>query len=260
MLQVDENIGGRQDQKNNGLRTKTLIVGLLMVVGCFAVGYFNATTTTTTTATTRASQELTTNNIPNADAPQCTDDGHCPCPSPLAGMCTPVLNYPDYNCCSKTFTFDPDCCTATPGYCIRCGRKDASTLSSASSASVLKVDGMVSNLQKLYPYVTITNKTPYDTFPTVYGQTKDLETYVTYGPFCSEDTVWGVIVSGDAWTASSRGACLVTNIHTTLTIADADFPDGASSLTCKNYHSSGTGYSQFSIIMDGEDACSVVRI
>ena len=44
MLQVDENIGGRQDQKNNRLRTKTLIVGLLMVVGCFAVGYFSAGT------------------------------------------------------------------------------------------------------------------------------------------------------------------------------------------------------------------------
>ena len=56
MLQVDENIGGRQDQKNNGLRTKTLAVGLLMMVGCFIVGFFSATTTTTTTtAHTRVS-------------------------------------------------------------------------------------------------------------------------------------------------------------------------------------------------------------
>ena len=46
MLQVDANIGGRQDQKNNSLRIKTLAVGLLMVVGCFAVGYFSAGTTT----------------------------------------------------------------------------------------------------------------------------------------------------------------------------------------------------------------------
>ena len=46
MPQVDENIDGRQDQKNNGLRTKTWAVGLLMVVGCFAVGVFRATTTT----------------------------------------------------------------------------------------------------------------------------------------------------------------------------------------------------------------------
>ena len=113
-----------------------------------------------------------------------------------------------------------------------------------------KVDGMVSN--SVYPYVTITNKTPYDTYPTVYGVTKDLETYVTYGVLCSEDMVWGVIGSGDAWTASSRGACLVTNIYTTLTIADGG------SITCKKYHSSGTGYAQFSIIMDGDWACCVV--
>ena len=54
MLQVDENIGGRQDQKNNDRRTKTLAVGLLMVVGCFVVGYFSAgTTATTATAHTR---------------------------------------------------------------------------------------------------------------------------------------------------------------------------------------------------------------
>ena len=53
MPQVEENIGGRQDQKNNSLRTKTLAVGLLVVVGCFVVGVFRATTTTTTTAQAR---------------------------------------------------------------------------------------------------------------------------------------------------------------------------------------------------------------
>ena len=51
MLQVDENIGGRQDQKNNGLRTKMLAVGLLMVVGCFVVGLFSATAGSTTAHT-----------------------------------------------------------------------------------------------------------------------------------------------------------------------------------------------------------------
>ena len=52
MLQVDENIGGRQDQKNQNLRTKMLAVGLMMVLGCFAaMGYFSATTTTTATDT-----------------------------------------------------------------------------------------------------------------------------------------------------------------------------------------------------------------
>ena len=96
MLQVDENIGGRQDQKNHSLRTKTLAVGLLMVVGCFAVGYFNATTT-------RASQELTTNNIPNANAPQCTDDGKCPTSSPYWGPSIPPT--PGY-CCQSSFCGD----------------------------------------------------------------------------------------------------------------------------------------------------------
>ena len=51
MLHVDDNIGGRQDQKNNSLQTKTLIFGLLMVVGCFAAGYFSAGTTTATAHT-----------------------------------------------------------------------------------------------------------------------------------------------------------------------------------------------------------------
>ena len=57
MLQVDENIGGRQDKKNNNSRqTKTLAGGLLLVLGCFAVGYFSVTTTTiATTAHTRVS-------------------------------------------------------------------------------------------------------------------------------------------------------------------------------------------------------------
>ena len=55
MLQVDANIGGRQDQKNNGLRTKTWAVGLLIVLGCFVVGYFGATTTTTTAYTRMSS-------------------------------------------------------------------------------------------------------------------------------------------------------------------------------------------------------------
>ena len=121
MLQVDENIGGRQDQKSYGLRTKTLAVGLLMVLGCFAVGYFSATTTTIATATTRASQELTTNNILNVDArppPQkCFDDGQCP-----SGILYSWQEV-DYNCCSKTFTYDPTCGTATTGYDVRCVRK-----------------------------------------------------------------------------------------------------------------------------------------
>ena len=64
MLQVDENIGGRQDlkKKNNGLRTKTVAVGLLMVVGCIVVGYLSATTTTTNNTTTAHTRGVSSSN------------------------------------------------------------------------------------------------------------------------------------------------------------------------------------------------------
>ena len=75
MLQVDENIGGRQDQKNQNLPTKMLAVGLLMLVGvgCFVVGFFSVTTTNTAnTAHTRVSSPkgnflsyIPTNSIAN---------------------------------------------------------------------------------------------------------------------------------------------------------------------------------------------------
>ena len=125
---------------------------------------------------------------------------------------------------------------------------------------------MVSNLQH-YPYVTITNKTPYDTFEANDnwdhnhkhdGYRDLLDTWVDYSTHaCSADNA-GVIVSGDAWTASSRGACLVYRIHASLTVPDVRTKRGTSALTCASYASSGTSYSIFSIIMDGEDACCVL--
>ena len=75
---------------------------------------------------------------------------------------------------------------------------------------------------------------------------------------CSTDLVVDPIAPGGTWTASSRGVCLVTYIYAALHIPDPDFPDAAGILECKHYHSSGTSYSQFSIIMDGEDACCVL--
>ena len=63
MLQVDANIGGRQDQKkNNGLRTMTLAVGLWMMVGCLVVGYYFSATTTTTTTTTAHTRDVLSPN------------------------------------------------------------------------------------------------------------------------------------------------------------------------------------------------------
>ena len=120
---------------------------------------------------------------------------------------------------------------------------------------------MVSNLQH-YPYVAVTNKTPYATTPP-YASDNWPPHYIKYGIsvayallnagiFCSEDLVTEVIPSGGTWTASSRGACLVGAIYARVN------PDGRSYLECTPYKSSGTSYSIFSIIMKGDDACCVL--
>ena len=117
-----------------------------------------------------------------------------------------------------------------------------------------KVDGMVSNLQH-YPYVTITNKTPYDTHKFGPPFTWLGFGYVQYdGAFCSMDIIDDVIASGDAWTASSRGLCLVEIIS--VLVALPGLPDG---LECAPYESGwGTAHSMFSIFMKGDDACCVL--
>ena len=99
-----------------------------------------------------------------------------------------------------------------------------------------------------YPYVNITNKTPYDTRPnTKYGNT-----YVMYQEtfLCSLDRY--SVASGQTWTASSRGACLVNYIAATILA----LPDGKE-LRCTPYTSWGTTYGTFFLIMKGEDACCV---
>ena len=233
MLQVDENIGGRQDQKYNGLRTKTLAVGLLMMVGCFVVGYFSATTTTTTAHTRGVSS-------PNGNS------FHIYKPIPSQEFYS--IHYPaisrSLNSCIFFFT------------------KHNLTLTRSG-----KVNGMVSNLQH-YPYVHITNNTPYATPASAprkwpfyddddnWPGTPTHGVHVVYnGSWCSDDYVYEAIAPGGSWTASSRGVCLVYRIRVVLALPG--LPDG---LTCRLYKSSGTSYSQYSIIMDGEDACSVVRI
>ena len=207
MLQVDENIGGRQDQKYNGLRTKTLAVGLLMMVGCFVVGYFSATTTTTTAHTRGVSS-------PNGNS------FHIYIPIPSQEFYS--IHYPaisrSLNSCIFFFT------------------KHNLTLTRSG-----KVNGMVSNLQH-YPYVHITNNTPYATrYP--YGVN------VVYVG-CSSDYVYEAIAPGGSWTASSRGVCLVYRIAAVLALPG--LPDG---FVCGRYKSSGTSYSQYSIIMDGDNTC-----
>ena len=119
---------------------------------------------------------------------------------------------------------------------------------------------MVSNLQK-YPYVTITNKTPKDTFPNYidhdvygFGDLTHHTVYVVYNSgLCSTDYIDDGLAPGGTWTASSRGACLVKEIVVTLT--HPWHPDG---LACAPYTSSGTSYSIYSILMKGDDACCVL--
>jgi len=105
------------------------------------------------------------------------------------------------------------------------------------------VDGKVSNLQH-YPYVTITNKTPYDTV-----QGKEVH-YSSV--FCSDDQY--SVAAQQTWTASSRGACLLTQIEAELFLVDSDY-----FMTCAPYTSNpGTTYGTFSILMDNENGCCVV--
>ena len=107
---------------------------------------------------------------------------------------------------------------------------------------------MVSNLQH-YPYVTITNRTPYATQskPGVYSGL-----FVLYeGLFCKSDSIDAVIASGDTWTASSRGVCLVTLISANMAL-----PDG-SRLACAPYKSTGTSNSIYSVWLKGDDTCVV---
>ena len=118
MPQVEENIGGRHDQKKNQSRTtKTwAAVGLLMMVGCFAVGYFRATTTTTATTTVAILSSASVRTRPPKK--QCTADGFCPRDRDI---CSHSANYPTYNCCSRSFTTDSTCLTQPGGCAVRCG-------------------------------------------------------------------------------------------------------------------------------------------
>ena len=119
-----------------------------------------------------------------------------------------------------------------------------------------KVVGMVSNLQN-YPYVTISNETPYATAApyatTAQPLDKKYSVSVAYATFlCSNDYIDGVIAPGDTWTASSRGVCLVGYVYASLTIP------GTGIIQCRKYRSAGTTYSMYSILMNGDDACCVL--
>ena len=88
------------------------------------------------------------------------------------------------------------------------------------------------------PYVKITNKTPYEADQGVVN-------YATW--FCSDD-VYNV-ASGQTWTASSRGACLVRKIEASLALSS-----NGDHLKCQIYSTKvATTYSEFYILMYNDD-------
>ena len=113
--------------------------------------------------------------------------------------------------------------------------------------------GPESVLLQHYPYVTITNKTPYQVWnplrPTDFQQSVS---YVLF--FCKRDYYpMDGVPAGQTWSASSRGLCLVSHVYATLYRPKEVFP-----IECTPYTSSGTAYSIFSIIMKGDEACCVL--
>eukprot|EP00122_Pirum_gemmata_P005012 Pgem_evm1s4568 len=80
-----------------------------------------------------------------------------------------------------------------------------------------------------YPYVNIINSTPYVACGTVH--------YASI--FCKNDNY--CVSPYSSWTASSRGVCLVTKIDGIVQYPGSD-------KSCSVYSSSGTSYSQFTVI------------
>ena len=133
-----------------------------------------------------------------------------------------------------------------------------------------------SELLQHYPYVTITNKTPFD----VRRPMKDdpwnfrlsnfsvgyLKIFAMFG--CPYDFMREGLSSGRTITASSRGLCLVDEIYATLKYPVSAPPtkafsrssrntsldkDGWLALECTPYISSGTSHSIYSILMKDDD-------
>lgn len=92
-----------------------------------------------------------------------------------------------------------------------------------------------------YSLVHITNSTAYDANGTV--------SYAS--AFCSDDQY--SVKAGQAWQATSRGVCLVTQISAYLSVGDK-------TIQAASYESSGTSYSQYAIIQIGPESFAVTRI
>ena len=106
-----------------------------------------------------------------------------------------------------------------------------------------------------YPRVVIKNDTPY---PVPYRNYVYINYAKSIGMGCRQDFIPEGIVSGDTWTEpTSRGLCLVKKISAVLTLPNHTSNAPYGELRCNPYKSSGTSYSIYSIIMDGDDRCCV---
>ena len=65
------------------------------------------------------------------------------------------------------------------------------------------------------------------------------------------------IGTGGTWTVQAeRGICLITAIYVSLDIYDENKVGGYGSMDCRSYSSSGTGYSQFYIMLIDGECCT----
>ena len=112
--------------------------------------------------------------------------------------------------------------------------------------------------QKLqhYDYVTITNKTPYEVLPQ-HSESWEYEGVNYYA--CASDFMYDGLPAGQTWSASSRGFCLVLHIYATLGYYNNKHGEEHWSwLTCTPYASSGTAYSIYYVVMNGDNHCCVL--
>ena len=124
--------------------------------------------------------------------------------------------------------------------------------------------GPEADLLQHYPYVTITNKTPFDVRPPMKDDSlkfRLLNFSVGYlgvdamcflGFCCPYDFMNEGLSYGQTITASSRGLCLVDQIYATLWYYTEE-RDYNTKVICAPYHSSGTSHSIYSILLKGND-------
>jgi len=152
--------------------------------------------------------------------------------------------------CAEKYSKDVLCHKATVMIESKEAFKERFSILKDLLGNVLDAHGIVLYSNKGgYPYVTITNKTPYNMVGFRHPPESRNVVYLGF-PFCSPDEILDGIAAGQTWSATSRGVCLVESI-------DAYLLGSTQLMKCDSYKSSGTSYSQFYIIMNGENACCV---